>query len=292
MIKILIFTFFFYAVMLINISYSQEISAYKIFDKDGNETDYPAMVSSALKNQVILFGELHNNPVSHFLQIKLTKNLYDASGKNLTLAAEMFEADEQIILSEYISGKISERNFKAEMKLWNNYATDYKPLVEFAKSNGLKFIAANIPRRYASIVYNKGLEGLDSLEPQAYEWIAPLPVSIDLTLKSYASLKEGMEGHKNNFLPESQAIKDATMSHFILKNLESDSKIIHFNGAYHSDFYEGIYWFLKRDKPELKILTISSVEQNNLNKLEEENKNKADYIIVIDSDMTKTYESK
>lgn len=290
--KILIFTFFIYAVMLMNISFSQDVSAFKIFDKDGNETDYSELVSSALKNQVVLFGELHNNPISHFLQIKLTKDLYAESGSNLILAAEMFEADEQIILNEYLSGKISERNFKAESKLWNNYATDYKPLVEFAKSNGLKFVASNIPRRYASIVYSKGLPGLDSLEPQAYEWIVPLPVSIDLTLKSYASLKEGMEGHKNNFLPESQAIKDATMAYFILKNLKPNSKIIHFNGAYHSDFYEGIHWFLKRDKTELKILTISSVEQNDLNKPEEENKNKADFIIVIDSDMTKTYESK
>lgn len=290
--KILIFTFFIYAVVLMNISFSQDVSAFKIFDKDGNETDYSELVSSALKNQVVLFGELHNNPISHFLQIKLTKDLYAESGSNLILAAEMFEADEQIILNEYLSGKISERNFKAESKLWNNYATDYKPLVEFAKSNGLKFVASNIPRRYASIVYSKGLPGLDSLEPQAYEWIVPLPVSIDLTLKSYASLKEGMEGHKNNFLPESQAIKDATMAYFILKNLKPNSKIIHFNGAYHSDFYEGIHWFLKRDKTELKILTISSVEQNDLNKPEEENKNKADFIIVIDSDMTKTYESK
>jgi uncharacterized iron-regulated protein len=290
--KILIFSFFFYAVMLLNTSFSQNVRAFKIYDKEGKETEYSEMVSSALKNQVVLFGELHNNPISHFLQIKLTKDLYASSGNNLTLAAEMFEADEQIILNEYISGKISERNFKAETKLWNNYATDYKPLVEFAKSNGLKFIASNIPRRYASIVYIKGLEGLDSLEPQAYDWIVPLPVSIDLTLKTYASLKEGMEGHKNNFLPESQAIKDATMAYFIIKNLIPDSKILHFNGAYHSDFYEGIYWFLKRDKPEMKVLTITSVEQNDLNQLEEENLNKADFIIVVDSDMTKTYESK
>ncbi|MBN1632706.1 MAG: ChaN family lipoprotein [Ignavibacteria bacterium] len=292
MTKILILTFFFYAITLMNISFSQEVSAYKIFDKDGNETDYPAMVSSVLKNQVVLFGELHNNPISHFFQIKLTKDFYDASGKSLILAAEMFEADDQIILDEYINGKISERNFKTEAKLWNNYATDYKPLVEFAKSNGLKFIASNIPRRYASMVYAKGLSALDSLESQAYEWIVPLPVSIDLTLKSYSSLKEGMEGHKNNFLPESQAMKDATMSHFILKNINENSKIIHYNGAYHSDYFEGIYWFLKRDKPELKILTITSVEQNDVNKIEDGNLNKADFIIVIDADMTKTYESK
>lgn len=290
--KILIFTFLFLTILSLNILYSQDKPAYKIFLKNGNETNYYEMFSAAEKSNVILFGELHNNPVSHFLQYEITKDLFDKSGNNLILAAEMFEADEQIILDEYIKGIISERNFKAETKLWNNYATDYKPLVEFARLNGLKFIATNIPRRYASVVYSKGLQGLDSLDIQAYQWIVPLPVSIDLTLKTYASLKEGMEGHKNNFLPESQAIKDATMSYFILKNLSDNAKIIHYNGAYHSDFYEGIYWFLKKNKPELNILTVSSVEQNDLSSLEEENLNKADFIIVIDADMTKTYESK
>jgi uncharacterized iron-regulated protein len=290
--KISILTLLFYAIIFLNISNSQDKPAYRIFDKEGNITDYSLMLSSANESAVILFGELHNNPISHFLQYELTKDLFEKSGNNLVLAAEMFEADEQVILDEYLTGKISERNFKAETKLWNNYATDYKPLVEFAKTNGLDFIATNIPRRYASIVYSKGLQGLDSLDKQAYKWIVPLPVNIDLTLKTYASLKEGMEGHSNNFLPESQAIKDATMSYFILNNLKANSKIIHYNGAYHSDYFEGIYWFLKRDKPGIKILTISSVEQKDISKPEDENKNKADFIIVIDSDMTKTYESK
>lgn len=278
--------------MFLNISNSQDKPAYRIFDKDGNFTDYSSMLSSANESAIILFGELHNNPISHFLQYELTKDMYEKSGRNLILAAEMFEADDQITLDEYISGLISEKNFQAETKLWNNYATDYKPLVEFAKLNGLKFIASNIPRRYASVVYNKGLTGLDSLNKESYQWIVPLPVNIDLTLKTYASLKEGMEGHKNNFLPESQAIKDATMSYFILKNLNNNSKIIHYNGAYHSDFFEGIVWFLKRDKPGIKILTISSVEQNDLSKLADDNSGKADFIIAVDSDMTKTYESK
>jgi len=282
----------------LNLSYSQNKSAYKLFDKDGNEAEYSELLSSALNSRIILFGELHNNPISHFLQIELTKDLYKETGKNLVLGAEMFEADDQIVLDEYMKGIISEKNFKSETKLWNNYNTDYKPLIEFAKSNKLKFVASNIPRRYASVVFKSGLQALDSLDSNAYKWIAPLPVQIDLSLKSYAALTKGMDGHmgkdenKKNYLAEAQAIKDATMAYFILINLDSGSKLIHFNGAYHSDIYEGIYWFLKKEKPSINILTISTVEQDDISVLKEENLNKADFIIIVDSDMTKTYESK
>ena len=39
--------------------------AFKIFDKDGVEVKFTKVVSQSLDNQIILFGELHNNPISH-----------------------------------------------------------------------------------------------------------------------------------------------------------------------------------------------------------------------------------
>jgi uncharacterized iron-regulated protein len=35
---------------------------------------------------------------------------------------------------------------------WANYVRDYRPLVEYAKAQGLDVIAANAPRRYVSMV--------------------------------------------------------------------------------------------------------------------------------------------
>ncbi|MDP2162468.1 MAG: iron-regulated protein, partial [Flavobacterium sp.] len=84
-------------------------------------------------------------------------------------------------------------------------------------------------------------------------------------------------------------IKDATMAHFISQNLKPQTVFIHYNGTYHSDNFEGIYWYLKKEKPNLKLLTISTVTQKDIGKLEKENHNKADFILVIDEDVTKTY---
>jgi uncharacterized iron-regulated protein len=79
------------------------------------------------------------------------------------------------------------------------------------------------------------------------------------------------------------------MAHFILANWQPGKTLLHINGSYHSDNFEGIVWYLKKKNPQLKILTISSIEQPELNKLQDKSKGLATYILAIPSDMTKTY---
>ena len=272
-----------------NITFASDKPAYKIFDKSGDEVSYEDMLDRFREANVVMFGELHNNPICHWLQYEVTKDLFKIKKGSLILGAEMFEADDQIIVDEYLKGLLTDKNFKQEAKLWGNYKTDYKPLLEFAKTNNLDFIATNIPRRYASLVYSKGLKSLDSLTKDAYRWIAPLPITVDLELKCYKDILEKAEGHGGKNLPYAQAIKDATMAYFILKNYKSGDLFLHFDGAYHSDNFEGIVWYLKKDKPKLDIVTISSVEQNNLDELNNDFFGLADFIICINENMTKTH---
>lgn len=269
--------------------------AYIIYDAEGKEVKYKNLVEDALKADIVFFGEQHNNPISHWLELEVAKDLYAEKKGSLILGAEMFEADNQLILDEYLSGQIAQKNFEKEAKLWDNYQTDYKPLVEFAKTNNLIFVATNIPRRYASVVNKKGFEGLDSLFAEAKKYIAPLPVKYDPELKGYKSMLEMMEGqggaggHATENLPKAQAIKDATMANSILKNWKPGTTFLHYNGAYHTDNYEGIIWYLKQEKPELKILTISTIEQDTIDSMKAESLKLADYIICVPTEMTKTY---
>lgn len=273
------------------VAFKTDKPAYQIFDATGKNLKYSKMLEQIEIADVVFFGELHNNPICHWLQIELTRDLFEKKDGAIMLGAEMFEADNQLIMNEYVEGLISEKNYKKEAKLWPNYSTDYAPLVEFAKEHQVSFIATNIPRRYASIVYNEGFEGLDILSAEAKSYIAPLPVEYDPELKGYSSMLEEMKtmGHANDNLPKAQAIKDATMAYSIAGTLENGKTFIHFNGTYHSNDYEGIIWYLNNYKPGLKIITIASVEQEDLENLENENENKANYIIVIPDRMTKTY---
>ncbi len=266
--------------------------AYRLFTEKGKAVKYEKMVRAASEADIILFGELHNNPISHWLQLELTTDLHAISGGNLILGAEMFEADNQLIMDEYLADLIDQSKFEEEARIWNNYKTDYKPLVEFAREHGLRFIATNIPRRYANSVFRQGVEMLERLTGEAREYLAPLPLVYDTTLNSYANLLKGsggMQGHGSRNLADAQAVKDAAMSHFILANWEKGQQFIHFNGAYHSDFRESICWFLKQEEPDLKIVTISTVEQAQLGELDEDSEGRADFVIAVPSTMTKTY---
>lgn len=263
--------------------------AYIIYDSKGKKTDYNQLLTEAKKADIILFGELHDNPICHWLQKELTQDVFIDKKEKLTLGAEMFEADDQLALNEYLAGKLSEKTLKDEVKLWTNFGTDYKPLLDFAKTNKLKFIADNIPRRYANLVYSRGVAALDSIDAEAKKWIAPLPFKYDGTLKCYKDIFENAGGHGGENLPKSQAIKDATMAYFILKNWSKGQTFIHYNGAYHSNNHQGIEWYLKQQNPDLKILVISSTEQNDINQLEPESNDSGDFIICTPSSMTKTY---
>jgi uncharacterized iron-regulated protein len=269
------------------ISKAQHLPAYQIFTAKGKKTEFGKILKAAEKADVILFGEFHNNPIAHWLQYELTSGMVQK--RQLILGAEMFETDNQDALNRYLSGEIDQKGLDTLARLWNNYKTDYKPLVEIAKANNLTFVAANIPRKYASKVFREGLESLETLPDSEKQWIAPLPIAYDPELPGYKNMLTMMGEHASDNFPKAQAIKDATMAHHILKYYLPGHLFIHYNGAYHSDNYEGILWYLKRERPDLKYLTISTVSQKDLRKLEKENLRKADFIIVVDENMTTTY---
>jgi uncharacterized iron-regulated protein len=202
---------------------------------------------------------------------------------------EMFEADQQLLIDEYFAGLISQSSFENEARLWNNYSTDYKPVLEFAKENDLKLVATNIPRRYASAVYGGGLEVLDELSEEAKQWMMPLPVEVDTDLPGYQNMLEMAQGHGGMNIVYAQAVKDATMAHFILSNLEENSRILHLNGSYHSNDYEGIVWYVKRDRPELRILTINTIVVDDVKNVDHEQLQAADLTVAVPSSMTTTY---
>jgi len=278
--------------LLIPLITMQDNPAYLLYDRNGNSARYSDLLAAAQKADVVFFGESHNNPICHWLQLRLTKDLHKVLGNRLVLAAEMFEVDDQLVLNEYLGGLIKESNFEKEAKIWNNYSTDYKPLVNFAKQNGLAFVASNIPRRYASMVAAQGLGSLEKLDAEAKKMLPPLPIPLDRELPGYKNMIAMMGVHgstTSDNMVAAQASKDATMGYHIARAWGKGKVIIHFNGSYHSDNFEGIIWYLNYYKPGLNVLTISVSEQDDIGSLSKEAVNKANFIVAIPTDMTKTY---
>ncbi len=261
---------------------SQEAVSHRILNEKLKKSSFKKLIKSCKKADVIFFGEIHNDPISHWLQMKLLKTLN--SGGDLVLALEMFEKDQQEVVDSYLSGKIEKEEFEKEARLWTNYETDYSPIVEFAKTEKIPVIASNIPRRYASMVYKSGFEAIETLVPEEKQYIAPLPIPYDASLPAYVKMLEMVEGHGGENFPKAQAIKDATMAHSIGNSIKENSYLVHVNGKFHSDNGEGILWYLEKYQPGLNVVSISVVKDP-----EVATKDLADFIIVVDSDMTVTY---
>jgi uncharacterized iron-regulated protein len=267
---------------------AQDKPAYMLFSGKAKKTNYAAMLKAMQGADIVLFGEYHDNPIVHWLQLESTRDVY-AAKPNMELGAEMFEADVQTLVDRYVYDSMPEKEFNKAARPWPNHKTDYKPLLDFTREKRIPFVATNIPRKFASAVFRGGFEALDTLSALQKSWIAPLPPMYDSTLPCYAEIGKAVGMHGGPNLPKAQAIKDATMAHFIMKNHKPGSIFIHYNGAYHSNNYQSIYWYLKKLNPSLKIVTISTALQTQLKTLDTENKGLADFIIVTPEDMTRTH---
>ena len=289
--------------------------AYQLYTPKLKATTYAKLLRQATDADIVLFGELHNNPICHWLELQLTKDLQAAKKGNLILGAEMFETDNQTALSDYVQGRSTDKELATQARLWPNFDTDYKPIADFAREQHLPFVATNVPRRYARLVSRQGLAALDTVSVEAKRQMAPLPLTVDLTLPGYKAMMDMMGGsgsstgksdshataNPHGTTPDltanfarAQAIKDATMAHFILQNLKPNQTMLHFNGDYHSRNFEGIVWYLRQQRPDgnarsLKIVTLSSIELADPEHPDADNRDLADFILAIPTDMTKTY---
>ena len=278
-------------VMAFTMIWAQNPTAYALFDKDGNKVEYTTMIQQAGETDIVFLGEIHNCAIAHWMEKLIVKDLHEIHGNQLMLGAEMFERDDQLLLDEYLDDLIPLSRFKEEAKLWDNYDTDYAPIVEFAKEHALPFIATNVARRYANIVSKGDFEALDEVSEAGRSLIAPLPIDyIDNPLVNEYfknSLPPMMKNVPVTKLAHSQAVKDATMAWSIAQALKG--KMVHLNGSFHSTGHAGIISYLNVYRPGLKVATIEIVRQDNVDILEEKHKGNADFFICVPSSMANTF---
>lgn len=269
---------------------AQEGLPYMIYTSDGQSITFEQMIDKLRKAEVVCYGELHNNTMTHWLELQTFKALGNKQEK-WTLGLEMLEADNQLIVDEWYEGWISLDKMNRDLRLWPNHETDYQPLMEAAEAMHLRVLATNVPRRYASVVHYRGMAALDSLTTQAKSYLPPLPIPLieDSAATKMFEMMTGMGSSHGNphGLQQAQTLKDATMAWHIVQNLPG--KILHINGNFHSDRHKGIPEYIKRYRPKTRVMTISTITQENIKQLETDYLGVADFIICIPEDMTKSY---
>lgn len=281
-------------------TYNSDKPAYVIYNSNGKKVTYREMVRSLSSTDICFFGELHNDPISHWLELSLIKDFYELKKDKFVVGAEMWESDNQLLLNELMMDEeyVDMNTYVSSSVLWSNFSTDYLPILQYTKDNNIKFVATNVPRRYARVVSRRGDAALDSLSNQAKSYIAPLPIKMDLKDEFYNYIADvfketqpiSMTGGSLTNLVKSQMVKDATMAHFIVTNIPQDGFFFHFNGELHSAFNSGIGYYIKEYNPKLKFKTVSIINKTDIHDFSSKD-SRADFNIVVPYDMSVTYEN-
>ncbi|TRZ71037.1 MAG: iron-regulated protein, partial [Bacteroidetes bacterium] len=91
-------------ILVLLISAKSDRPAYRVFNSKGHAADYGDILKAAKNADVVFFGEDHTNPICHWLELQLAKDLFDEKKGQLIIGAEMFERDNQLLINEYLSG--------------------------------------------------------------------------------------------------------------------------------------------------------------------------------------------
>lgn len=267
---------------------------YKIYDTRSKQiVTIDQLVTDMANADVLFFGEEHNDSAGHYLENKIYQALHAAYGSSLALSLEMFETDNQLVLDEYLQGKIDEARLGKDARLWSNYK-DYRPMIEYSRQNQLPVIAANPPRRYVSMVTRRGMKSLDSLSQSAKAFLPPLPydtLSGRYREKFLETMRGAPESASRNIY-YSQSLWDAGMSYSIYRYLKKNKgkKIFHCVGKFHTDEKLGTATQLMMRNKKIRVRNISCFPDKNFANPDWSKYEKlGDYVILTDWDLKRTY---
>jgi len=269
----------------------------RVYDTSlGAFSDFEAMSASLVWADVVLVGEQHDDPNTHRLELAVLEGLARRK-RSVIVSMEMFERDVQDPLDHFQMGHLAEDEFLKQSRPWPRYATDYKPLVDFAIARDWPIVAANVPRPIASEVAKGGLEVLAAKTGDDRRLFAK-----DLECAAagpyFMRFVEAMGGHPaagaaagesartNERYFQAQCLKDETMAESIAQALTvaasgNRAMVVHFNGAFHSDYTQGTAERVKRRVPGKRVVVVSILPQDTLDRLvpDADTKRLADFVI-------------
>lgn len=269
--------------MLSSFAQSQTQEAFVLLNAKGKKTTWKKLSKEVNASELVFFGEEHNCTMAHWLTLQLLEAWTENDSLNKSFALEMFERDQQASIDSLQNGDFALKELPDRTRTWSNYKSDYAPFMALALQKKINIVASNIPRKYASLLFKEGRDTLKALDEYEKRFICSLDFPVDRELSQYAQLLEMEQHMSGKHFIEAQAIKDATMAESIVNELKRGRKVFHLNGSYHSDFQQGILWYVKRSRPGTRTVTVSIVRQDGT-ALSNEWKGKADFIFVVPVD--------
>lgn len=239
--------------------------AVAIFDvQDEDALPWELFIDGFKGTDVILLGELHDHVVGHAIQLEIVSEIM-ARFPGSTLALEMLERDEQIVVDDYVDGLISAEVFAKLTQSTNlvghgTWASWYQPIVDAAIERNGNIVAANSPRRYVKLSRTSGFEAIEKL-PENRRWLVDFPKepSGGVYKKRFWELAaHGGDDEMMESFYRSQQVWDATMARSVANVKPTpNQKVVLLVGQFHVEFEGGLVQELRRLLPSVNIMVVT-----------------------------------
>ncbi len=224
-------------------------------------SDMDSLIARLANRRVIFVGESHDRYEDHLNQLAVIEGLH-AQGKPLAIGMEFFQQPFQDALDAYIAGEISEADLLRRTEYFDRWRFDYRlyrPLLRFAREQGIPVIALNLEAELTRRVGEVGIAGLTEAER------ARIPADIDREDPTYRERIEAVfamhpserEQDVEQFM-EVQLLWDEGMAERAAAYLKAnpDRTLVVLAGSGHIEYGQGIPKRLTRrlDAPTATIL--------------------------------------
>lgn len=256
--------------------------------KTGERLSFDALLGRLASADAVFLGETHTDETTHRVELAVYEGLLARRTGRVVLAMEMFERDVQPTLDQYLKGEIDEPTFLAHARPWSTYRTAYRPLIERAKSAHAPVVASNFPAGLARRVSrDKGV--LESLKPEEKAFV---PAALLANTPAYwRRVDNATRGHRAMMGPPpaaddprltaTQSLWDNAMGESCALALDRHpgSSVLHMNGGFHSEYWDGTARQLALRKPNARVRTVAIVPSSNPNVAEVGGAPVADFVV-------------
>ncbi len=128
--------------------------------------DLHAIIPRLAEKRVIFIGETHDRYEDHLAQLEIIRALH-VRRPDLVIGVEYFQAPFQEALDAYVTGQSSEKQLLRETEYFERWRFDYRlyrPIMQYARAQGIPVIALNIPTEISQKVARSGIDSLSSSE--------------------------------------------------------------------------------------------------------------------------------
>tara|TARA_Y100000589_G_scaffold266352_1_gene257560 strand:- start:6830 stop:7783 length:954 start_codon:yes stop_codon:yes gene_type:complete len=243
---------------------------------DGDSLDWEDFIERIAETDVILLGEEHDDANGHAVQLAVVEDVLDRRNGG-TLAMEMLERDEQILIDDHVDGVIDAKAFAKETgsASWageGSWFAWYQPIIDAALARNGKVVAANAPRRYVRLARIEGWERIQNLPDDRRQLFTVPKTPIEgmyrerffeiMNPANHGTDEEDAEPGIDPEIIESfykaQQVWDATMAQSVAQSVQQgDTPVILLVGRFHVDHEGGTVTEIRNLIPNHNIVTVT-----------------------------------